>query len=105
MFFCVSLGPLKVTDSNNFTMLVAAAISDHCSVHFFELTRSNSKLVFNLLPNREMTSIHKIPVRMIRLSKKHAHLMVSCGDESDLYLKSWNLSSTKTEPVIQVKTN
>jgi hypothetical protein len=88
-------------------MLVAAAIFDHCSVDFFELTRSPSdgKLVFTLLPNRQMTTIHKIPVRMIRLSKKHPHLMVSCGDESDLYLKMWNLSSSKTDPVSQVQTN
>jgi hypothetical protein len=52
-----------------------------------------------------MTSIHKIPVKNIRLSKKHSHLMVSCGDESDLYVKLWNLSSIKSEPISQVQTS
>jgi hypothetical protein len=42
---------------------------------------------------------------MLRMSKKHAGLMVTCGDESDLFIKLWNLASSKTEPVTAVQTN
>lgn len=52
-----------------------------------------------------MMNIHKIPVRQIRLSKKHPNIMVSCGDETDLYVKLWNLSANKSEPVNQIQTN
>ena len=31
--------------------------------------------------------------------------MVSCGDESDLYVKLWNLASSKSEPVNAIQTN
>jgi hypothetical protein len=31
--------------------------------------------------------------------------VVSCGDEHDLYVKLWNLSSSRTEPVNQIQTN
>lgn len=86
-------------------MLVAVAIFDHCSVEFFELSRQGDKFAFTSLPNRHMQNIHKLPVKQIRLSKKQANLMVSCGDESDLYVKLWNLTSSKTEPVNQVQTN
>ncbi len=40
----VSVGPLRVTDSKNFLMLVAVAIFDHCSVEFFELSLKDGKL-------------------------------------------------------------
>ena len=49
-----------------------------------------------------MLNIHKIPVKAIRFSKKHNNLMVSCGDEADLYLKLWNVSTSSNEPVNQV---
>jgi len=49
-----------------------------------------------------MLNIHKFPVKAIRLSKKHNNLMVSCGDDADLYLKLWNVSSSNSEPVNQV---
>jgi hypothetical protein len=99
----VSVGPLRVTDSKNFSMQVAVAIFDHCSVEFFDLScTQGGKLVFTALSNKLMTNIHKMPVRQIRLSKKHPSIMVSCGDESDLYVKLWNLSLSKTEPVNQI---
>jgi hypothetical protein len=102
----VSVGPLRVADSSNFTVLVAVAIFDHCSVEFFELSRAGGeKLVFTPLPGKKMQSIHKMPVRQVRLSKKQPQLMVSCGDESDLYLKLWNLAGSKTDPVNQLQTN
>lgn len=59
----VSVGPLRVTDSKNFTMLVAAAIFDHSSVEFFDLSFNNGKLVFTALPSKSMMNIHKFPVR------------------------------------------
>jgi hypothetical protein len=85
---------------------VAVAIFDHCSVEFFDLSRgADGKLNFTLLPGKHMQNIHKFPVKQIRLSKKQPHLMVSCGDESDLYIKLWNLASSKTEPVNQFQSN
>lgn len=39
-----------------------------------------------------MLNIHKIPVKTIRLSKKQPNLMVSCGDESDVTIKLWNIA-------------
>ncbi len=36
----VSMGPLRITDSKTFNMLVAVALFDHCSVEFFDLSRS-----------------------------------------------------------------
>lgn len=90
-------------------MLIAAAIFDHCSVEFFELTRSSEeKLVFTHIPNRQMTGIHKMPVKQVRLSKKQPNIMISCGDESDLYVKLWNVSSsssTTQAPVNSIQTN
>ena len=47
----VSIGPLRVTDSNSFTMLVAVAIFDRCSVEFFDLSYNREKLQFTALPN------------------------------------------------------
>ena len=73
-------------------MLVAVAVFDHCSVEFMDLTYSNGKLTFTHLENKKMVNIHKMPVRMVRLSKKQPHIMVSCGDESDLYIKLWNIA-------------
>ena len=101
----VSIGPMRITDSKSFSMLVAVALFDHCSVQFFELSRTSadpSNLVFKHLPDKTMTSIHKIPICMLRMSKKHPGLMVTCGDESDLYIKLWNLASSKLEPVTAV---
>lgn len=98
----VSIGALRITDSKTFNILIAVALFDHCSVKFFELSRSAadpSKLVFKDLPDRHMMNIHKIPVCMIRLSKKYPQLMISCGDESDLYVKLWNIATSRTEPV------
>ncbi len=31
--------------------------------------------------------------------------MVSCGDETDLYVKLWNVSSSKNDPINQIQTN
>ncbi len=31
--------------------------------------------------------------------------MVSCGDEGDLYIKLWNVSSSASEPVSQMQSN
>jgi hypothetical protein len=39
----VSVGPLQVTNSSNFVLLVAVAIFDHCGVEFFELSRTPSE--------------------------------------------------------------
>lgn len=36
------------------------------------------------MQDRELKNIHKFPVNKIRLSKKNANMLVSCGDESDL---------------------
>ena len=33
----VSIGPMRITNSMSFSMLVAVALFDHCSVQFFEL--------------------------------------------------------------------
>ena len=73
-------------------MLVAIACFDHCKVLFYELTMEEDKLTYALL-KREMSNIHKIPVKTIRLSKRQPNLMVSCGDENDLFVKLWNVSS------------
>ena len=50
-----------------------------------------------------MASIHKMPVKQVRLSKKQPSVMVSCGDESDLFVKLWSVG--KAEPLSQVQTN
>jgi hypothetical protein len=84
-------------------MLVAVAIFEHCSVEFFELSYSDGKLLFTALPSKKMTGIHKIPVKQIRLSKKQPSLMVSCGDEADVFVKLWSVG--KTEPLGQTQTN
>jgi hypothetical protein len=45
----VSIGPLRITDSKTFNMLVAVALFDHCSVQFFDFSRTSSdptKLIF-----------------------------------------------------------
>lgn len=86
-------------------MLVAVAIFDHCSVEFFELSKAEGKLTFRLLEGKQMQGIHKMPVRQVRLSKKQPNLMVSCGDETDLYIKLWNLASSRSEPVNQFQSN
>ena len=56
-----------------------------------------------------MLNIHKMPVRMVRLSKKSVNMLVSCGDEADLYVKLWNVgqivSGKDIEPSRQVQTN
>ena len=52
-----------------------------------------------------MKNIHKFPVKTVRLSKKSPHLLVTCGDETDLTLKLWNLSQSLTEPVNQINTS
>ena len=31
--------------------------------------------------------------------------MVSCGDENDLFVKLWNVSSSTSEPINQFQTN
>ncbi len=41
-----------------------------------------------------MVNIHKMPVRQIRLSKKNPNHMVSCGDESDVTVKLWNIAGS-----------
>lgn len=100
----MSVGPLGATsDSKSFSMLIAVAVFDHCSVEFFELTRNRGdKLVMTALTERKLQNIHKIPVKQIRLSKKNPNLLVSCGDESDLYLKLWNVAKKSSEPINQV---
>lgn len=103
-----SVGPLRITNSGNFSMLVAVATFDHCSVEFFDLSRlpaDPKKLVFTHLPGKKMSNIHKIPVKQVRLSKKQPSIMVSCGDEQDLFIKLWNLSASKTDPVTSIQTN
>ena len=42
---------------------------------------------------------------MVRLSKRQPNLMVSCGDENDLFVKLWNVSSSTNEPINQFQTN
>jgi WD40 repeat protein len=84
-------------------MLCAVAIFEHCSVEFFDLTAQDGKLQFTALPDKKMTSIHKMPVKQVRLSKKQPSIMVSCGDESDLFVKLWSVG--KSEPLSQVQTN
>lgn len=42
----VSIGPLSVTNSRNFSLLLAVAIFDHCSVVFYELHFKNNELSF-----------------------------------------------------------
>ncbi len=116
----VSLGPLNVVDSTNFRylflilinylfrMLVAVASFDECKVLFYELSfnQSNKKLVLTRMTDRELKNIHKFPVKQVRLSKKNANMLVSCGDESDLYVKLWNAAtasgSQASEPVNSV---
>lgn len=48
---------------------------------------------------KELTHIHKMPVNKVRLSKKQSNLMVSCGDEADLWVKLWNVASSSSDPV------
>ncbi|CDW79586.1 UNKNOWN [Stylonychia lemnae] len=100
----VSLGPSRVTDSKSFTMIVAVAIFDHCSVVLHELSFQNDQIKFTNL-NRALSNIHKIPVKTIRLSKKQPNLMVSCGDESDVTIKLWNISTSSSEPITQISTS
>ena len=84
--------------SKTYSMLVAIAIFDHCSIIFYELTFKDMALTFVKLP-KEMRFIHKIPVKTIRLSKKTPNLLVTCGDESDLTIKLWNIAVSLTDPV------
>ena len=84
-------------------MLVAVAIFDHCSVVFYELSFSSGTLIFSPL-SKQMLNIHKMPVRTIRLSKKSPNLLVSCGDESDVTIKLWNVQNP-SEPVTQINTS
>lgn len=79
-------------------MLIAIACFDHCKIIFYELSMQNNKLKYELL-NRELVNIHKFPVKQVRLSKKQPNLMVSCGDENDLFVKLWNVSSISSEPL------
>jgi hypothetical protein len=89
-------------------MLVAVASFDECKVLFYELSlnQSTKKLVLTRIPDRELKNIHKFPVKQVRLSKKNANLLVSCGDESDLFVKLWNVASASTsqasEPINSV---
>lgn len=104
----VTVGPQRITSSDNFSLLVAVAVFDHCGVEFFELSRTpadSKKLAIAHLPSKKMINIHKMPVKQLRLSKKHPQVMVSCGDEQDLYVKLWNLAASKTEPVSSLQTN
>ena len=85
-------------------MLVAVASFDHCKVLFYELAylehNGVKKLVFSLKNERELSGIHKFPVKMVRMSKHLPNAMISCGDESDLFVKLWMASGSKSsEPV------
>ena len=86
-------------------MQIAVAVFDHCSVQFFELNKSGETMTITKL-DKQMQNIHKIPVKSIRLSKKQPNLMVSCGDESDLFIKLWNVAAGNTsDPVNSIQTN
>lgn len=64
----------------------------------------DNKLSFSQA-KKEILNIHKMPVKAIRLSKKQNNLLVSCGDESDLYIKLWNVANSGSEPVNQINTS
>eukprot|EP00347_Sterkiella_histriomuscorum_P020835 403336284 len=100
----ITVGPSLVTDSKKFSMIIAIAVFDHCSVVFQELSFADNKLKFTPLI-KQMVNIHKMPVRQIRLSKKNPNLIVSCGDESDVTVKLWNIAGSLTEPVSSINTS
>jgi len=49
--------------------------------------------------------MHKFPVGSVRLSKLQARYLVSCGDETDVTLKLWNIASACTEALSTTSTS
>jgi WD40 repeat protein len=40
--------------------------------------------------------MHKFPIQKLRLSKKQARFLVTCGAKQDVLLKLWNVGSKST---------